>query len=110
MITVRSEREQDIEAVRCVNEQAFGAPAEACLIDLLRFGGKLVVSLVAESDGRIVGHIAFSRVRMASNPELQGVVLGPMAVLPAMQPRGIGSMLVRAGLDLCRHTGYDYTV
>jgi putative acetyltransferase len=110
MITVRPEQAQDVEAVRRVNEQAFETPAEARLVDLLRARGKLVASLVAQAGDQVVGHIAFSPVGIASNPELRGVGLGPMAVLPAMQKQGIGTALVHAGLDSCRDIGYDYAV
>lgn len=110
MITVRPERPQDVEAIGRINEQAFETPAEAHLVDRLRARGKLVVSLVAQAGDQVVGHIAFSPVGIASRPDLRGVGLGPMAVLPAMQRRGIGSALVRAGLDRCRDMGYDYAV
>jgi putative acetyltransferase len=110
MITLRPERAEDVEAVRRVNEQAFETPAEARLVDLLRARGKLVASLVAETGDQFVGHIAFSPVSIASRPTLRGVGLGPMAVLPAMQKQGIGTGLVRGGLDCCRDMGYDYAV
>ncbi len=69
------------------------------LVDLLLDRGKLIVSLVAEAGDDLLGHIAFSRVSMASCPESRGVGLGPMAVLPAIQRQGIGSALVRASLE-----------
>ncbi len=110
MVTVRPETPDDVEGIRRINTAAFETTAQARLIDLLRIRGKLVVSLVAESGDELVGHIAFSLVSMASCPERRGVALDPMAVLPAMQKRGIGSALVRAGLDRCRDLGYDYAV
>jgi putative acetyltransferase len=82
MRTVRLEQPEDVEAVRRLNEKAFGTPAEAGLVDLLRVRGKIVVSLVAVDGGRIMGYIAFSRVSVAANPMLRGVGLGPMAVIP----------------------------
>ena len=63
MTTIRVEHLSDIQAIRHVNERAFKTPAEACLIDLLRERSKLLVSLVAEINDQVVGHIAFSRVR-----------------------------------------------
>ena len=110
MTTVRLEETADVERIRRLNEQAFETPAEAGLVDLLRSRGKLVVSLVAEDGDRVVGHIAFSRVSITTTPKLRGVGLGPMAVDPGSQRQGIGSMLVRAGLDRCRDMGYDYAV
>ncbi len=106
--TIRPEQTKDIERVRQINEQTFEPAAEARLVDLLRDRGKLIVSLVAEAGDDLLGHIAFSRVSMASCPERRGVGLGPMAVLPAMQRRGIGSALLRGILEWCRDIGYEY--
>ncbi|HKQ74264.1 MAG TPA: N-acetyltransferase, partial [Blastocatellia bacterium] len=63
---IRSEKPEDIPAVRIVIEQAFGRPAEADLVDALRRNGKAAISLVAEDDGRVVGHILFSAVTIQS--------------------------------------------
>ena len=66
MIEVREETPSDLPAIRYVNEQAFGGPAEARLVDMLRASGKVVVSLVAVHQDRIVGHILFlARYRFA---------------------------------------------
>jgi putative acetyltransferase len=111
MIVIRPEKPEDIVAVRAVNEAAFGRPAEVGLVDALRRNGRAVVSLVAEVEGEITGHILFSQVTLESQGgSLTGIGLAPMAVIPAMQNRGIGSMLVRAGLDGCREAGYGFAV
>lgn len=111
MPLIRPETSDDIPAIRTVNEAAFGRPAEADLVDRLRATGYLLVSLVAVEDDTVVGHIAFSPVRLAdAGAQPLGVGLGPMAVLPAYQNRGIGSALVRAGLDACRGQGAAYAV
>ena len=110
MTTIRSERPGDIQAIRDVNQSAFETPAEASLVDLLRDREKLVVSLVAEYDGRVVGHIAFSRASISSQPALRGFGLGPMAVIPSFQNRGIGSQLVHAGLHECKKQGAQFAV
>ena len=110
MTTVRIERASDVQRIREVNRAAFETSAEASLVDLLRERGKLVVSLVAEREGQIIGHIAFSRVYLASNAELHGLGLGPMAVIPSHQRQGIGSQLVRAGLDRCAALGTRFVV
>jgi putative acetyltransferase len=61
--------------------------------------------------GSVVGHILFSPVNVAIAPEnFRGVGLGPMSVLPEFQNRGIGSSLVREGLEACRRLGYDAVV
>ena len=89
MLTIRLEQAEDIEAVRQVNQLAFETSAEALLVDRLHARGKLIVSFVAEIGAQIVGHIAFSPVRITSTPTLRGVGLGPMAVIPALQRQGI---------------------
>lgn len=110
MTTVRAEVPGDAAAIRRANELAFETPAEARLVDLLRERGKLLVSLVAVEAGGVVGHIAFSRARLASRPASYGVGLGPMAVVPARQRAGIGSELVRAGVRECAAAGATFAV
>ena len=69
-----------------------------------------VVSLVAEQDGGIVGHIVFSPVMLVGEPELNIMGLAPMAVVPTYQRQGIGSALVRAGLEKCARLGFGAVV
>ena len=109
MMVIRNESAEDIPAIRQVNERAFEQPVEAELVDLLRVNSKASISLVAENDGQIVGYILFSPVTLEpANKELFVLGLAPMAVLPEFQNRGIGSLLVRAGLDECRKQGCDF--
>lgn len=110
MVVIRREQDGDVEEIRAVNLAAFDGPTEANLVDMLRERGKLVVSLVALSDGAVVGHITFSDVHLASAPHLRGAGLGPMAVLLELQRKRIGSELVVAGLNACRRAGYDFAV
>ena len=105
MVHIREERKEDFEGIRRVNEAAFGQPVEADLIDALRAHGAVTVSLVAEVEGQMVGHILFSPVTVQGADDLKAVGLGPMAVLPEYQHRGIGSLLVRNGLEDCRRAG-----
>jgi putative acetyltransferase len=106
-IAIRLEEPRDQRAVFEVNARAFPQPVEAKLVDALRAANAVTVSLVAERDGRVVGHILFSPVRV----EGKGVSfvaqgLAPMAVDPDCQRAGIGSALVRAGLELCGREGH----
>lgn len=110
MTVVRPEQDRDIESIRWVNQGAFETTAEAELVDRLRDRGKLLVSLIAEWEGRTVGAIAFSRVILRAHPDLPGAGLGPVAVDPAFQRKGFGSLLVRAGLEKCHSIGCDFAV
>jgi putative acetyltransferase len=103
MRTIREEGYRDDAAIRVVLRAAFGREEEGKLVDRLRSDGLLVASLVAEEDGQVVGHAAFSELRVdTQDGRLAAVALAPVAVLPQFQRRGIGSELVRAGLVLCR--------
>ncbi len=107
MITIRKEAAKDFDAIRRVNEKAFGRSNEADLVDKLRNNGALSVSLVAEDHGEIVGHIAFSSAELEGDDSgIQIAGLGPVAVLPDRQRQGIGSNLVRSGLAECRRLGF----
>jgi putative acetyltransferase len=111
MITIRSERPEDITQVRRVNERAFGQPGEADLVDRLRQACTDQLSLVAEDDESVVGHILFTPVRVESAGRgVLGMGLAPMAVLPDRQRRGIGSQLVTRGLDILRQRGCPFVV
>jgi len=99
---IRLEREADVAAVRAVNLAAFNTSAEANLVDALRLQAAPIVSLVADEDATIVGHIFFSPVALSGHPDTAMMGLAPMAVLPARQRRGIGSALVREGLERCK--------
>ncbi|NIO10636.1 MAG: GNAT family N-acetyltransferase, partial [Deltaproteobacteria bacterium] len=111
MVTVLHERPEDARAIRFVLEEVFGQSTEADLIDALRRRGALILSLVALREDEVVGHIAFSPVTIESaESSFDAIGLGPMAVLPAYQGKGIGSELVRMGLKLCRQAGHEIVV
>jgi len=111
MVSIRPETPKDVDSIRYVNEQAFGQTIEATIVDKLRNRNALTISLVAIKDNQVVGHIAFSPVTIESQClSFEAVALAPMAVLPAYQCKGIGSQLVRAGLEECRCLGHDIVV
>ena len=110
-LIVRSENPEEHGQIRVVNEAAFGQPDEADLIDSLRTEGVVLVSLVAELDKRIVGHILFSRMSIeTTSRSVSAVALAPMAVLPELQRRGIGERLIRYGLDSLRSRGEQVVI
>jgi putative acetyltransferase len=102
-VAIRPEALGDEDSIRSLTRCAFAeAPrsdgSEAAIIDRLRAEGDLALSLVAEADGTIVGHIAFSPVSIADGTS-RWFGLGPVSVSPERQGGGIGSRLVRRGLD-----------
>ena len=93
-----------------VNIAAFDTDGEAELVDMLRELPGPVISLVAELDGVVVGHILFTRVLADCDPEARIMGLAPMAVVPEHQREGIGSALVRAGLEDCLALGFEAVI
>src|SRR5262245_33560783 len=110
-VSIREENERDREAIRRVNQLAFAQEEEARLVDALRAGGFSRLSLVAEKDGQVVGHILFSDLPIvAAAGTIPALALAPMAVLPEYQRQGIGSALVRQGLEVCRQRGHRVVI
>ncbi len=110
-LSIRPEQPADAAAIRRVLEAAFPTAAEARLVELLRAGDHLVISLVAEWDDEIVGHIAFSPVEMDGVAgEGIGVGMAPVAVHPSYQHQGIGSRLIRVGLAACTRANHGFVV
>lgn len=109
-LRIHPESAADQAAVRAVNIAAFETPAEADLVDALRTKAIQLVSLVAEVAGETAGHILFSPVSLAECPQVKLMGLGPMAVAPRHQRKGIGSSLVREGLSHCKQLGYQAVV
>ena len=100
---IRDEAPADAAAIAAVHEAAFETDLEARIVDRLRDEGALKISLVAEDDGAVVGHVAGS-------PVTNGIGLAPVGVLPLHQGRGIGSALCRAFVERARSEGYEAAV
>ena len=108
---IRAEIPADREAIRAANRLAFGRDDEALLVEVLRDGGYVRTSLVAEVERRIVGHVLFSDLPIVGEAAtFAALALAPMAVLPEHQRQGIGSQLIRRGLDICRERGHRIVV
>jgi len=110
VVTIRPESRENASAVRHLNELAFGQPAEADLVEKLRAACGDALSLVAVADV-VVGHILFTPVVVGNaSRRVVGMGLAPMAVLPDRQRQGIGSQLVRRGMDILRERGCPFVV
>jgi len=106
-ITTRLETREDYPEVRRINLEAFESPAEAYIVEALRLCGDPVISIVAEADGALAGHIMFSPVYLdGGGSGLRLCGLAPMAVEPGRQKKGIGSALAATGIDACVKAGY----
>ena len=108
-ITIRKETEADLKAIADVTVSAFktleiSSQTEQFIIDALRTAKALTLSLVAEIEGRVVGHIAFSPIAITDGTT-QWYGLGPVSVLPEFQRRGIGKALIDEGLTKLKNMG-----
>lgn len=112
MTQIRSEVVDDVRAISVVHRTAFPTLAEAKLVEELRLHGNLVISLVCVESSQVLGHIAFSPVRIAGTKpcSASGLGLGPVAVLPEHQGKGIAGRLVISGLVEARKIGCGYVV
>ena len=109
--TIRPATANDADAIDTVIRAAFagtdfGHQGEAELVRMVGEDGDTLVSLIAEADGAVVGHLLFSRMAIeADGAALSGAGLAPVSVLPRLQGQGIGDALIRAGLDALREQG-----
>jgi putative acetyltransferase len=109
MIEIRPEEPQDQNAIHRLNLAAFENGPEAALVDALRSSCKEYLAFVAVEDGVVVGHILFTPVTVDGSNTV-GKGLAPMAVLPSHQRKGVGSRLIRHGLDHLRQSGCPFVI
>ena len=108
---IRDEAPGDVPAVRAVHEEAFESPLEAGIVDALRVSCPDRLSLVAERDGRVVGHVLYTPVEIdVEGGVLRGYGLAPVAVRTAWQRQGIGSALISEGTVRLRTAGVPYVI
>lgn len=108
-VQIREERPEDREAIHRLNLAAFSHGPEAAVVDRLRGSCPEYLSFVAIESSEVVGHILFTPATVDSSPVV-GMGLAPMAVLPSHQRRGIGSRLVRHGLEFLRGAGCPFVI
>lgn len=106
MVLIRDERPADQDGICRLLDEAFPGEPVGRLVDDLRRDGDLLLSLVADLDGTVAGHIGFSPVAVASCRSLI-VQLSPLAVNQAYRRRGIGAELVLAGIERCQVAVFD---
>ncbi len=111
MTKIRFEKPEDIAFIHSVNEQAFGRVSEAKLVDTLRLACTDHLSLVADENGSIIGHLMFTPVVVTDGKQkTEGMGLAPMAVLPSRQRQGIGTQLVDIGLQILKEKGCPFVI
>lgn len=122
---IRPEQPVDLAGIGEIHRRAFGRDEEADLVDRLRAASDVdpALSLVAEHDGALVGHVLFPRIEIRADappsPAIErsetglqtpALALAPMAVVPEYQRRGVGTALVQEGLSACRKRGHGVVV
>ena len=107
-IIIRQEMASDYEKVYEINKLAFNQENESKLIEKIRVSKNYVpeLSLIAEIDDKIVGHILFSKIKIVGDSTYDSLALAPMAVIPKYQKKGIGSKLVAKGLEKAKELGF----
>ncbi|WP_430387582.1 GNAT family N-acetyltransferase [Dyella sp. 20L07] len=105
MFTIRPPRPDELDQTMAVHRAAFGRAGEAELVQHLRQAGDSAFELLAEADGVIVGHVAYSPCRVEHGDDGRVLGLAPIGVLPAWQAHGVGSALIRQSLDMLREAG-----
>ncbi|WP_455376593.1 GNAT family N-acetyltransferase [Kaarinaea lacus] len=108
---IRVEQEEDYKDIKALNDLAFEGVVEGEIVDNIRSSGAEIISLVAVEGDKIIGHIFFSPVTVVSgDTEIKGMALGPMAVLPGFQKQGIGSALIKEGIEILKNKGCPFVI
>lgn len=109
-MNIRFEQPDDLEKIRKLYLEAFETDTEANIVDVLRNTGIELISLVAEENKEVIGHILFSPVTMEGDGKIRITGPAPMAVLPGRRRKGIGAQPVNEGLKACANAGYEVVV
>src|SRR5688500_7657639 len=102
-VVIRDEAPLDVAAVRALHQSGFGRATEALLVDALRADGSGIISPVAVIANELAGHVMFSKM----TAPFRALGLGPVAMLPDRQRKGIGGRLIRAGLARAKADGWE---
>jgi len=109
---IRREEKKDFKSIYEINEQAFKQKNESELIERIRASKNFIpeLSLVAEKNGKIVGHILFSKIKIKGEKKYESLILAPLAVQPELQKQGIGKKLITEGLNKARELGFSSVI
>lgn len=109
---IRQEISNDFKSVFALNHLAFGQEGESQLIEKIRRGNTFVpeLSLVAVQEGKIIGHILFSKIKIIGTQIYPSLALAPMSVHPDFQKKGIGSKLVTIGLQIAKNLKFEHVI
>jgi putative acetyltransferase len=111
MSIIRREQPQNIPEIHQVHIRAFGRQQEASIVDELRKNCNSILSLVAFTDGKVIGHILLSPVVIeGKHGKLVGTGLAPHAVLPEYQRKGIGTQLIQTAISRIKEGGCPYII
>ena len=110
MVHIRPEKSENLPLVNSLIIETFKRDTEARLVDRLRRASADYLSLVADDNGTIVGHIMFTPATITNDRTVTGMGLAPMAVIPSYQHQGIGKLLVREGLRILQETGCPFVI
>lgn len=113
MITIRPEEPPDVPAIAGIHRSAFGGETELKIVETIRSSAVFIpdLSLVAVSDGQVVGHILLSPVHIPTETsDIPALALAPIGVLPGFQRQGIGSLLVERGIQRSRELGHAIVI
>jgi putative acetyltransferase len=108
-LLIRKETKKDHDAIYEVNKLAFRREKESRLVDIIRNGNNFIpdLSLVAEIDGKIIGHILFSKIEIHGNAKFISLALAPLAVIPEFQRKGIGAKLIEEGIRKAKELNFE---
>ena len=112
-LSLRHETVNDYSGIKLVNDLAFGQPVEGKLVDSLRTNPEYIdkLSIVAEKDGQIIGHILFFPIKIKSGDlEYETLSLAPMSVLPEFQGKGVGGRLILKGIEVANKFGFKSVI
>lgn len=111
-IKIRKEEKKDYNQVYEINRLAFKQENESKLIEKIRKGENFIpeLSLVADKNNEIVGHILFSKIKIIGVSTFESLALAPMAVIPQLQKQGIGGKLIKTGLEKAKKLGFNSVI